>query len=83
MGPRLSLEAPEQKETNKIQETNLNLGLVNANEEPFSFKRVNRIEIGVSIIILILYQILGQKMQKEMTEEESPKAMSNKLNQRL
>ena len=45
MGPRQS--APEQKETNKIEETNLGLGLVNVNEETFNFKTVTRTEIGV------------------------------------
>ena len=45
MGPRQS--APEQKETNKIEEKNLGLGLVNVNEETFNFKTVTRTEIGV------------------------------------
>ena len=59
MGPRQS--APEQKERNNIEETNLNLGLVKINEETFNFERVTRIEMRVGIIVLILvlfyYQI--------------------------
>ena len=40
MGPWQS--APEEKVTNKIEETNLNHGHVTVNEETFNYKRVTR-----------------------------------------
>ena len=59
MGPWQS--TPEEKETKKIEETNLNLGLVNVNGETFYFKRVKR-------SYFFLHQIPDQKMQKEKAE---------------
>ena len=58
MGLRQSHEVQEEKQTNKIKETNLNLGVVNFQEETFSTKRFNRIEIGVVFIILLLFFFL-------------------------
>ena len=51
MGPRQS--TPAEKETYKVEETNVNLGLVNVNEETFNLKRVTRTEIGIGILVLV------------------------------
>ena len=85
MGTRPS--ALEEKEK-KIEETNLNFGLVNVNEEISDFKRGKRTEIGVGILLLILVlfcirDMINRCKQQRLTKAAASKLMGNHHHHRL
>ena len=59
----------------EVTEDNLNLGLVNFQEEAFSFKRVNRIKMGVIFIIIILLLISIRYWLKKCKEKKHHRSL--------
>ena len=79
MGPRHSqLDHEGRGEvTTKIEENNLNVGLLNFQEESFNLKPEHRIELGVIFIIMILIIFSTRIWMKRCCKKQKQKNVNN------